>query len=401
MTYVYNDGQTAAPTVTQTVSFERKATFDQVTKVVTYMDWRTPESALTGAYAVVESPIIAGYTPNATRVASVTVSAKDTESRQTVTYQANLETAMVTYVDATTGHRLGTSVTLTGRFGTQADYQPTTMIAQYTQAGYVLMGSDYPATGVTFNQAGVVQKYTVYLAHNKIVITAPDQLTKTITQTVHYQDQARHTLQADTIRTLTFTRSGIEDAVTGVATYRDWAPTGLNFTAISAPTIAKYHALTATTQAVAITAASADDVQTLTYALDVPTSIKPGKPTTSDDLIKPTTKPITAAKPTQLTKPAMVVKAVQATTGNQTPAKSTRTLVSSRIKAVKTAPVSAVIKPGSKVTEPAHKAQADTTSRLPQTGETRWSEMAAETLGLTLATLLLGFGGLKRKRHEK
>nr|WP_265478732.1 hypothetical protein [Lactiplantibacillus plantarum] len=27
--------------------------------------------------------------------------------------------------------------------------------------------------------------------------------------------------------------------------------------------------------------------------------------------------------------------------------------------------------------------------------------MAAETLGLTLATLLLGFGGLKRKRHEK
>lgn len=410
ITYVYNDGQTAAPTVTQTVSFERKATFDQVTKVVTYTDWRTPESALTGAYAVVESPIIAGYTPNATRVASVTVSAKDTESRQTVTYQANLETATVTYVDATTGHRLGTSVTLTGRFGTQADYQPTTMIAQYTQAGYVLMGSDYPATGVTFNQAGVVQKYTVYLAHNKIVITAPDQLTKTITQTVHYQDQAGHTLQADTIRALTFTRSGMKDAVTGVATYRDWAPTGLNFTAVSAPTIAKYHALTATTQAVAITAASADDVQTLTYALDVPTPTKPvkltkpakpTKPTTSDDLIKPTTKPITAAKPTQLTKPATVVKDFQATTGNQTPAKSTRTLVSSRIKAVKTAPASAIIKPGSKVTEPAHKAQADTTSRLPQTGETRWSEMAAETLGLTLATLLLGFGGLKRKRHEK
>ena len=410
ITYVYNDGQTAAPTVTQTVSFERKATFDQVTKVVTYMDWRTPESALTEAYAVVESPIIAGYTPNATRVASVTVSAKDTESRQTVTYQANLETATVTYVDATTGHRLGTSVTLTGRFGTQADYQPTTMIAQYTQAGYVLMGSDYPATGVTFNQAGVVQKYTVYLAHNKIVITAPDQLTKTITQTVHYQDQAGHTLQADTIRTLTFTRSGMKDAVTGVATYRDWAPTKLNFTAVSAPTIAKYHALTATTQAVAITAASADDVQTLTYALDVPTPTKPvkptkpakpTKPTTSDDLIKPTTKPITAAKPTQLTKPATVVKDFQATTGNQTPAKSTRTLVSSRIKAVKTAPASAVIKPGSKVTEPAHKAQADTTSRLPQTGETRRSEAAAETLGLTLATLLLGFGGLKRKRHEK
>ena len=272
------------------------------------------------------------------------------------------------------------------------------------------MGSDYPATGVTFNQAGVVQKYTVYLAHNKIVITAPDQLTKTITQTVHYQDQAGHTLQADTIRALTFTRSGMKDAVTGVATYRDWAPTGLNFTAVSAPTIAKYHALTATTQAVAITAASADDVQTLTYALDVPTPTKPvkptkpakpTKPTTSDDLIKPTTKPITAAKPTQLTEPATVVKDFQATTGNQTPAKSTRTLVSSRIKAVKTAPASAIIKPGSEVTEPAHKAQADTTSRLPQTGETRRSEAAAETLGLTLATLLLGFGGLKRKRHEK
>lgn len=404
--YVYSDGQTAAPTVTQTVNFERMATFDQVTKVVTYTDWRTPESASIGAYAVVESPIIAGYTPNATRVAGVTVSAQDTESQQTVTYQANLETATVTYIDATTGHRLGTSVTLTGRFGTQVDYQPTTMIAQYTQAGYVLIGSDYPARGVTFNQAGVVQKYTVYLAHNKIAITAPDQLTKTITQTVHYQDQAGHTLQADTIRTLTFTRSGIEDAVTGVATYRDWAPTGLNFTAMSAPTIAKYHALTATTQAVTITAASADDVQTLTYALDVPTSIKPGKPTkpakptTSDDLIKPTTKPITAAKPTPI-KPATVVKADQATTGNQTIPKSTRTSVPSRIKVVKAAPVSAAIKLESKVTEPAHKAQSDTPGQLPQTGETRRSEAAAETLGLTLATLLLGFGGLRRKRHDE
>lgn len=408
--YVYGDGQNVAPTVAQTVIFHRTATFDQVTKKVTYTDWDTAEATVTGAYATIDSPVITGYTPSAVRVDGITVKAGDADVQQTVVYQANIETAMVTYIDVTVGHQLGASVTLTGLFGTQADYQPASVIAQYVKAGYVLMSNDYPSMGAVFNQDGVVQRYTVYLAHNKLAITDQDQLTKTVTQTVHYQDQSGQMLQTDTIRALTFTRSGIEDAVTGVATYRDWEPTVLNFTALTAPTIAKYHVLTVTTQAVTITADSVDDVQTLTYVLDnlTPTEptkpiepTKPVEPTGNDDLLKPaqSTTPAKSVHLLQPTKSTTIVKADHVTTSNQLSVlEPSQTAIPSRANAVKATPI---IKTASEATVQTNKTRAATSRQLPQTSESRRSELMTEILGVTLATLLLGFGELKRKHYEK
>lgn len=452
ITYVYADGRTAAPTATQTVAFYRNATVDQVTQRVTYSDWLTADAAKTGSYAAMTSPTIVGYTPDTARVASVDVGATAADTQAVVTYQAKTETATVTYIDATTNQKLGATITLTGAFGTPLGYQTTAQIAAYVQAGYVLMGSDYPADA-TFDQDDAVQAYTVYLAHNKTVITAPAQLTKTVTQTIHYQDQAGNALLADTVRTLTFTRSGVSDAVTGVDTYSEWTPTTMTFTAIAAPTLAGYHAVTAGAQAVTITAASGDDVQTVTYAADEPVKptepskpVKPTEPTKPTEPAKPTkpgqpTKPEKPAEPVKPTEPAKPVKPTKPTkpgqptttvksddhvqpgkTGQTTPAPqpATGTLTGQVVQGTTTnqarssqsaqtkqsnarlKPATAAIKSGVKATSaPTHQRQSNAAGQLPQTSDNRQSGLMATTLGLTLATFLLSVGGVKRKRHHE
>ncbi|MBU7494455.1 mucin-binding protein [Lactiplantibacillus pentosus] len=446
ITYVYADGRTAAPTATQNVAFYRNATVDQVTQRVTYSDWLTADAATTGSYAAMTSPTIVGYTPDTARVASVDVGATAADTQAVVTYQAKTETATVTYIDATTNQQLGTTITLTGAFGTPLDYQTTAQIAAYVQAGYVLMGSDYPADA-TFDQDDAVQAYTVYLAHNKTVITAPTQLTKAVTQTIHYQDQAGKALLADTVRTLTFSRSGVSDAVTGVDTYSEWTPTTMTFTAIAAPTLAGYHAVTAGAQAVTITAASGDDVQTVTYAADEPVKpTEPSKPVKPTEPAKPTkpgqpTKPEKPAEPVKPTEPAKPVKPTKPTkpgqptttvksddhvqpgkTGQTTPAPqpATGTLTGQVVQGTTTnqarssqsaqtkqsnarlKPATAAIKSGVKATSaPTHQRQSNAAGQLPQTSDNRQSGLMATTLGLTLATFLLSFGGVKRKRHHE
>ncbi|MBU7480809.1 mucin-binding protein [Lactiplantibacillus pentosus] len=443
ITYVYTDGSTAAPTVTQTVAFYRNATVDQVSQQVTYSDWLTADAATTGSYAAMTSPTIVGYTPDTTRVTSVDVGAKAADTQVVVTYQAKTETATFTYIDATTNQQLGATITLTGAFGTPLGYQTTAQIAAYVQAGYVLMGSDYPADA-TFDQDDAVQAYTVYLAHNKTVITAPTQLTKAVTQTIHYQDQAGKALLADTVRTLTFTRSGVSDAVTGINTYSEWTPTTMTFTALAAPTIAGYHAVTAGAQAVTITAASGDNVQTVTYAADEPAKpteptkpvkptepTKPGQPTKPEkpaEPVKPTepAKPVKPTKPTKPGQPTTTVKTddhVQpGKTGQTTPApqpatgtstgqvaqvtttKQARSSQSAQTKQsnARLKPATAAIKPSVKATSaPTRQRQSNAAGQLPQTSDNRQSGLMATTLGLTLATFLLGFGGVKRKRHHE
>jgi hypothetical protein len=302
------------------------------------------------------------------------------------------------------------------------------------------MGSDYPADA-TFDQDDAVQAYTVYLAHNKTVITAPTQLTKAVTQTIHYQDQAGKALLADTVRKLTFTRSGVSDAVTGVNTYSEWTPTTMAFTALAAPTIADYHAVTAGAQTVTITAASADDVQTVTYAADEPAKpteptkpVKPTKPTKPTEPAKPA-KPVKPTKPTETTKPVKPTKPGQSTTtvktddhvqpgktGQTTPAPQPATGTSTgqvaQVTTTKQArssqaaqtkqsnarlkPATAAIKSGVKATSaPTRQRQSNAAGQLPQTSDNRQSGLMATTLGLTLATFLLGFGGVKRKRHHE
>ena len=83
--YVYKDGTTAAPDVTDTVEFTRTGIIDEATDVVTYTDW----TAVNGdnSFDTKVSPVITGYVADNANVAEVdglTSASKNVE--ETVTY---------------------------------------------------------------------------------------------------------------------------------------------------------------------------------------------------------------------------------------------------------------------------------------------------------------------------
>jgi LPXTG-motif cell wall-anchored protein len=88
--YVYVNGTTAAPTVTDQVSFTRQGTVDQVTGQATYTAW-TAENEDTTFDAKV-SPTITGYTPDQTEIAAITgLTAASANVQVTVTYNKDTD----------------------------------------------------------------------------------------------------------------------------------------------------------------------------------------------------------------------------------------------------------------------------------------------------------------------
>ncbi|OUT01937.1 Glutamine synthetase [Lactiplantibacillus plantarum] len=66
--YQYQDKSTAADANTQTITFKRSVTVDEVNNKLTYTDWLTG-TATTGRYMPVDSPEIKGYVADSTRIA--------------------------------------------------------------------------------------------------------------------------------------------------------------------------------------------------------------------------------------------------------------------------------------------------------------------------------------------
>ncbi|ETY73974.1 mucus-binding protein [Lactiplantibacillus fabifermentans T30PCM01] len=390
------------PAVTQTVTFERTAVVDNVTGQVTYGAWTVAGSETpTGTYAQVTSPKVTGYTAT-TAVAAQSVTGNDADTQVTVAYQADAEQATVTYIDATNDQVLKTQ-TLTGLFAEPTAYRTGTTIAQYTAAGYVLMKDTFPTDGAVFQQAGQVAAYSVYLVHGKTAVTDAAQLTRVVTQTINYQDQQGATLQPATSRQLTFSRSGIVDKVTGIATYSAWQPvTGTTFTSIEAPNITGYTAETSATTAVTVNATSQDDAQTLVYQkvgqpVGQPTTpaTKPGagQPTT------PATKPIVGQPTTPATKPS----AGQTPVSHPQLATMVKTSQNDLITPTKASPrkLAAPVKTSrNDLATPTKSAPSATAKTLPQTNDNHQASLVAELVGLSLASLLAGFGLVTRKRHE-
>ncbi|WP_047999440.1 mucin-binding protein [Lactiplantibacillus herbarum] len=376
--YVDANGKTMKPSVVQTVTYHRTATIDVVTGEVTYSKWTTDQAD----YQQVVSPTIKGYQADQTQVDGETVTVGTADTSVNVVYTANTEHATVSYVDQTTG-KLLTMVDLTGAYGTNDAYTTAAAIAEYKKAGYVLSSSDFPTSGVVYDEDGTVKNYTVRLTHASSATTE----TKTIKQTIHYQDNKGNALQDDTDRTITFTRTKNVDQVTGETTYSGWSTTQTaSFDAMTAPEIAKYHADTTGTQAVTVSADSLDDEQTIVYTLDddngsngeTPTDPKePTEVVESPDQINPGSEQSeTEASVTNKKQQSSVVKKNAATvTTNENH-----------------------VQP---LTDHSTNQQAESKqATLPQTGDDRQASIAAELLGLTAATLLAGLGMILRKRHE-
>ncbi|MEQ6217265.1 KxYKxGKxW signal peptide domain-containing protein [Levilactobacillus brevis] len=312
-----------------------------------------------------------------------------TDQGGTVTYLylAKNATATVTYIDTTTGSVLYTE-NLTGMLDTQSSYQTADTIVNYVKKGYVLVSDDYPTSGTIFSKDGT--NYTVRLAHATDV--TPE--TKTVTQTVHYQDSTGKPLHADTVNMITFTRTKVADRVTGEVTYSEWSSSknGNAFDVVSAPNISGYQPDTTVTQAVIVTPASADDVQTVTYSAeasgigyDVINPKNPGDPIAEPEPDVPFdgTKKVKTDDTAKSVNKQKVVKAGAAvrTAGKQT------VKLSATAKSVKTQTA-------------ASRVNFAGTKRLPQTGEVQSHTETAGLIGLGLATLLAGLGLGRDRRKE-
>ncbi|NLS60612.1 mucin-binding protein [Lactiplantibacillus plantarum] len=404
--YRYQNGASAGTDSVQLITFNRDATIDEVDPTVVYTDWLDGTSA-TGRYTTVTSPVIIGYTADRARVTgndAVTSAAQPTNI--IVTYALNAEKATVTYVDVTTDKTLAT-VSLTGDYQTSSDYRTANTIADYSNQGYVLVRDSYPVLGAIFNDDGVVHSYLVQLAH----VTTATTETKTITQTVHYQSTTGTQLHDDTVRAMTFTRTKRVDQVTEDVTYSNWSTNQADhtFERVAAFSIPGYHAVVTGTQAVMVTPASVDDVQTIRYVTDRPstgeTPKTPVKTVTvnKSDKIKTTDTPdkVATVKTPDKAQTVATTTAKQASVKRSVDLKQAQAVEQpaqtrpANVKTVKLAKTTKSVKPTA-----AHQSATDKQATLPQTNDDRQASVAAELLGLTAATLLVGVSAILKKRHN-
>ncbi|MGJ3830288.1 mucin-binding protein [Lactiplantibacillus plantarum] len=404
--YRYQNGASAGTDSVQLITFNRDATIDEVEPTVVYTDWLDGTSA-TGRYTTVTSPVIIGYTADRARVTgndAVTSAAQPTNI--IVTYALNAEKATVTYVDVTTDKTLAT-VSLTGDYQTSSDYRTANTIADYSNQGYVLVRDSYPVSGAIFNDDGVVHSYLVQLAH----VTTATTETKTITQTVHYQSTTGTQLHDDTVRAMTFTRIKRVDQVTGDVTYSNWSTNQVDhtFERVAAFSIPGYHAVVTGTQAVMVTPASVDDVQTIRYVTDrLSTGETPKTPVKTvtvnkSDKIKTTDTPdkVATVKTPDKAQTVATTTAKQASVKRSVDLKQAQAVEQpaqtrpANVKTVKLAKTTKSVKPTA-----AHQSATHKQATLPQTNDDRQASVAAELLGLTAATLLVGVSAILKKRHN-
>ena len=282
--YVDANGKQMAPSVTQTITFTRNATVNEVTGQVTYTDWQPSGN---DDYNAVESPAVKGYTPSTTQVGAVNnVPATATNTVTNVVYTANKETATVTYVDETTGKVLSTA-TLTGPYDSTSSYDPQAVINKYESEGYQLVSNDYPTNGQIFGADGVTQHFTIKFTEKTSNYTPENNpkkldLTKTVTRTINYVDANGKQLAPSVTQTITFTRSATVNEVTGQVTYTDWQPSGSDsYNAVESPAVKGYTPTQKTVEAENnVSVNSTDQVVNVVYTADKPTTPehKPSEP---------------------------------------------------------------------------------------------------------------------------
>lgn len=260
--YVYPDGKPVQPSVTQTLTYKRVATTDNVTGVVTNSAWQADNGT---TLAAVASPVMTGYTADQTTVAAQTEVTPDTQvDNVTVTYAPNTESATVNFVDDTLGKTIQRA-DLTGLFGETETYRPNHEINAFEAAGYQLVGTDFPMdAGWTYDTTAPV--FTVHLIHTQQVATEGKQVNRTI----HYVYADGTQAQPDAVATLNFSRDVTTDNVTGQVLKTDWAPTnGTTFARVDTPMIVGYTPDQANVAArTLVQGTDADETRTVTYNAD-------------------------------------------------------------------------------------------------------------------------------------
>lgn len=219
----------------------------------------------------------------------------DPSENTQITYQADSQKATVTYVDDTTGKTLKID-SLTGDSDAKSDYTPTATLSAFAELGYSVVSNDFPVDGLTFDHDDTTdQAYTIHLTEDSVTITPDDpgdpgqpidpddpngpkwpdtgvsksDLTQSVTRTIHYVKDGNEQAFDDNVDTVTFTRTGKVNEVTGAVTYTDWVADNddTTFDAVNSPALSGYVADQATVAAQKDIQATDDDSEvTVNYS---------------------------------------------------------------------------------------------------------------------------------------
>ncbi|MGE9933350.1 mucin-binding protein [Lactobacillus johnsonii] len=208
--YLYDNGNTAQPDKTQTVSFDETGTKDDVTGDTTWSNdnAQTVDSVIT--------PSITGYTPDKSSIEKQAFKFGDKDVEVTVTYNANAQTAKITYIDDTTKNNLD-SKDATGKFGQAITFKtaPADEIAKYEKQGYKLVSNDFNSNKYQADNNKNV--FHVHFVHDTKKVSRNDD----VNMTVHYVMDDNSEAPSDNKQTVSFTENGIQDLVTQKIT---WTP---------------------------------------------------------------------------------------------------------------------------------------------------------------------------------
>ena len=206
--YLYDNGNTAQPDKTQTVSFNETGTKDYVTGETT---WSNDNAQSVDS---VNTPSIVGYTPDKSSIEKQSFKFGDQDVEVTVTYHANAQIAKITYIDDTTKNNLDSQAAI-GKFGQAITFEtaPTDEIDSYEKQGYVLVSNSF--NNQTYAADNSNNVFYVHLKHKTENVTRND----TVTRTIHYLYDNGNTAQPDKTQTVSFNETGTKDYVTGETTW--------------------------------------------------------------------------------------------------------------------------------------------------------------------------------------
>ena len=216
-------------TTTQTVTFTRGATVDEVTNKVTYDDWSENGKH---TFDKVEVPTVQGYTASG-EVPSIVVTPETQSSKVDITYSANAQTATITYIDDTEKKTLG-SDKQNGKFNQVITFEhdPAEVIKGLEEKGYKLVSNDFNSNKYQADNSNNV--FYVHLKHGTSESSRQDD----VNMTVHYVMDDGSKAPSDSKQTLSFTENGTQDLVTKNIT---WTPAdSQTFKDVASPKIAGY-----------------------------------------------------------------------------------------------------------------------------------------------------------------
>ena len=244
------DGKTSSEM--QTVNYKRTATKDLVNGHITYGQWQADGASAWEEYTPTPQK---GYTTlingvAGTKVAQKTPSFKDDKpvnETVNVTYQADVQRAVIKYIDGETSENLQkTDDIVDGHTNETINYSTADKIKEFVGKGYELVSNDFKPGTKFDNDDKTDQTYTVIFKHHRENVdpnhSSADGTkgTKTLTETVHYKYANGAKAAEDQTAQVTFTRNGVLDDVTGIVAWGKWNEASQSYKALTSPTIAGY-----------------------------------------------------------------------------------------------------------------------------------------------------------------